>query len=247
MSVRFAGLALLTLGSLLTIVVAGCGSPGGGGDSQPAAGTPAASSPGDPKRVDVGTLPPVDEYLGVALDGGRLEIAPPSGWERGTRSQKYLAAFFRAKATQVPRIVITADESPYPVATVTEANVAEFAREVQKHLEQTVPGKIIEPPLPMMIGPNPFARYVLLSGQYNNVPIERQMLVTVFDGRLYELDLTVFENRIKESRDFSYAVAAAFKFHTPDSTDLGGLPATQPSAEASDAGATDAAAVPMPE
>src|SRR5690554_5530732 len=95
-----------------------------------------APSPTTIKYVARESLPPVDDYLGVALDGGRVRIAPPSQWIRAPRSSKYLAAFLRTRDSQVPRIVVNAGSSPYAnFDRVGEDNVIDFAAEVTRHLQ----------------------------------------------------------------------------------------------------------------
>ena len=174
---------------------------------------PDVEVPAGPKRVSADQLPDVDEYLGVALDDGRIKIAPPTGWDRGSRSQKYLALFLQSREVQIPRVVVKADVSPLlvPISRVTEENRDEFVQAVTDHLNLTEVS-LLEPPIPIFLGNNCFARYVR-SAKYQNASVERQMLVTVFDSRMYTVELPVYRKQLfPKTRDVSYSVAAALQF-----------------------------------
>jgi hypothetical protein len=71
----------------------------------------------------------------------------------------------------------------------------------------------------MMIGDNAYVRYVL-SGKQGKLPIEKQVLETVFDGHHYTLTLEVSGKEpdgaeIKKYRDIAYALAGAIKYTKP--------------------------------
>src|SRR5262245_25149307 len=62
------------------------------------------------KHRDVVSLPPVGNYL-PPLDEGRVEVAPPAEWNV-VRSPKSLVVFAKGKASELPRIVLTAEDAP---------------------------------------------------------------------------------------------------------------------------------------
>ena len=162
------------------------------------------------KRVAASKLPPLGDPL-PALDGGRMvNLAGPKDWDPLPRDNKHLARFSTDKKSpnDLPRILVTADDSGDFSDDVTEDNVAEFANSL------TAGKKFVEPPKPIIIGDNVYARYVTQAKKGSRV-VERQVLETVFDGRRYAITLEVYKEHLIKNRDFAYAVAAGIKFTNP--------------------------------
>ncbi len=204
--------------ALLLVTVSGCGQPhvesGPASPSTSVGSSVAASSvPTEIKRVSAGELQ-VGEYL-PPLDEGRIEIAPPTAWSPMPRDSKYLIRFFKESRNSLPRIEVTVEEDPFSgLTTVTESNLIEFTKAVAANL-QAKNTAVIEPPIPMIIGATPCARYVshlkLKIGE-GTVVVERQTLAILHAGRLYHINLLTLPNTLSQSRDAAYAVCAAMRF-----------------------------------
>jgi hypothetical protein len=159
-------------------------------------------------------------YL-APLDGGRLELAAPAGWKTRPRAPENLAEFYYVSLNNLPRIqVIALDSRHEGFETITEKNVAAFARLLDKELFATRGKSIIEPAKPMIIGGVPCVRYVLrikiktlVDRVYVYNDAELQVLETIHNGRLYRVELRVLEGTILMHRDASYAVLSSLKFY----------------------------------
>ena len=200
------GAWFLAVCPLMIALTLGCG---GSGGEKPGEGGKATESSGL-KKVSAAKLPALGDYL-PALDGGKVEIAPPKGWKILSRDNKYLTRMVLGSEIGLPRILVTVEESNWEGAgSTTGANVVEHAGLVAADLKER---KIepVEPPKPMQIGENAFVRYVLKSKMGPKI-IERQMLQTVSGVRLYTIDLQVPKDEIVKHRDEAYAVAAGMKF-----------------------------------
>jgi hypothetical protein len=194
------------------LFVAGCGEKTPDKDAD---GVPNQVEAEGVKTVDAAKLPKLADPL-PPLDGGRLEnVAPPEGWQRQLRDARYLALFLPESAdiSTLPRIVLTvADVGEGVPATVTAENLEEFRDIVAKELETR--GSLDEPAKAMLIGENPYVRYVV-KGKMKTLDTRRQILETTFDGRRYTLTLDVIFEINKGPRDLAYAVAAGIRFKKP--------------------------------
>jgi len=201
----------------------GCGSEGGGGKASPAG---AEKSAGAIKRRAADKLPAVGDYL-PPLDEGRIEIAPPAGWNTMPRDVLYLARFVQGKVSELPRITVTAWDTPLPEITeLTEANAGQLAAELVSQLKKdkkTVP----EPPKPIILGETLFLRHVRRARLASGGEVVVQALDTVRGGRIYTVELFAdinaprgeeYEASLTNVRDFGYAVAANLKFPSSESS-----------------------------
>lgn len=203
---------------LCCLLLAGCSNP-----VDPAPNGDGAPTDGSPKTVDGLTILPLKTVAANTLpidserpfpgapDGGRLELNTPKEWDWLPKRSEYIAAFYFKDKNAPPLIFLR--EAKYPVEgveTVTSESVAGFAEKVAANLKQN-DVKPIEPIRPMMLGDTPVVRYVLLGKRGNNA-IERQILVTVQNGRQYEIDLQMYPKTMEMFRDAGYAVAASMKF-----------------------------------
>ncbi|MBC8353871.1 MAG: hypothetical protein H8E66_17870 [Planctomycetes bacterium] len=187
-------------------------------DPEVSAPVPAAPATPEIKRIDPPSLP-LSEYL-PPLDGGRIEIGSPVDWKPMPRDSKYVVRFHNESRNSLPRIDVVVEENSLGgFDDVTEANVGEFTAAVAKDLEasKTV---ILEPPIPMVIGSVPCARYVsnlkLKIGE-GTILVERQTLALLHGGRFYKINLLVMPNKLNESRDAAYAICAGLRFPAEES------------------------------
>jgi hypothetical protein len=205
---------------LVALTLSACGKP------QPAAPTsqsaPASATTAEPtllttteiKRVDASGFT-LGEYL-PPLDGGKIEIAVPEGWKPAPRDSKYVVRFSSlAAGGGLPRIdVIVEEDNLGGLADLSEENIVEFASAIAQHLDEAGTA-VIEPPLPMIIGSVPCARYVSnlkLNVGGGTIVVERQTLALLHAGRLYKINLSVEVSKLIDSRDAAYAICSAIRF-----------------------------------
>lgn len=207
---------------LLALSLLGCGS---ADTSTEESGGSGASTDLTVKHVDAAELPKLDEYL-PPLDEGRIEVAPPAGWNRMAKTASYLCSFNEAKGGRLPAIVVKVSEPTVEgFDHVTEENVADFTHALQATLKEP-----LEDAVPMMIGSNAFARYVK-SARMKNAAAEVQVLATIQNGRMYTVELQVIAKTILAHRDHAYAVGAGLKF--PQAGESASEPKSEESTEAS--------------
>jgi hypothetical protein len=243
----FVGLALIWL--------PGCGR---SLDPQPAARVPAARVEAEPpkseiKSYDLTDLPAVEEPLQRPLDGGRLEICPPAEW--GFFSQSgYLVVFAKGKVSDLPRITLTAVDSPFGSADTSADNALPLAKHILRKLEQDK-RNVREPPKPVKLGERVWIRHVRQIPR-PDTPVVVQSLQIVRDGRLYTLEVfseapndspASLASAINAVRKVVYAVAANARFTKesgafppPTATNEAESPAETPSGEAKPAVPTPA-------
>jgi hypothetical protein len=167
------------------------------------------------KRRAAEDLPAVGEYL-PALDDGRVEIAPPEGWIDRPRTSKFLAAFTKDKASEYPRIQVTADDSPLPVlGDLSEENVDQFVTVFDEKFKKKA-ASLPEPARPIYLGDTLYLRQVRLVAIKEH-RLVLQSLTTVQGGRMYKVELFCevdpanpadYATPLTEARDYAYAVAA---------------------------------------
>jgi hypothetical protein len=201
----------------LVLLAAGCG--GCGGSSPEAAG--------DLKHREIASLPAVGDYL-PPIDDGRLAVAPPADWSVLPRGRTYLLGLARGKPTELPRILVNAEEPPpESPEELTEENAAAFAELQDAELQQVAKQgkkKVHEYHLPIVLGETAFVRHVRQASLGAGTPCIVQSLQTIRGGRLYTVELLVqidaaqaneYGQALTEARDYGYAVAAHLKFAPP--------------------------------
>ncbi len=207
--------------SVTLSILAGCSEQSGSKPAKPGSkdGAAEVSESGYKKRL-VSELPAVSESL-PPLDDGRIEIAGPESWNPLSRSSKYLTGFVEGKASELPRIVVTADEPPAPnLGDTTEENAKVLATLLDAQLRKDRAKRIPERCLPIVLGETTFIRHVRLASLGGD-PAVIQSLQTIRGGRMYTVELICAINAadgreyvksLKDKRDYGYAVAANLKF-----------------------------------
>ena len=205
------------LGGLGVVVLSMLGCGGGGDASRPAVGKPTASAI---KRRTVDSLPAIGEYL-PPLDDGKVEIAPPADWKPLPRDARYLARFVKGKASELPRITVTAWDSPLvEVADLNESNAGLLEAQLIKEMKRDKK-TVTELPKPIILGSTLFLRHVRRARLPSGDHVVVQALDTVRGGRIYTIELIAnidaprpeeYEASLTHWRDQGYAVAANLKF-----------------------------------
>ncbi len=216
---------------LVTLTFSACGKSTPSPSSTPASvAAPASSSPAASESAAVApaALPKITEIKKVdaagftlgeylpPLDGGKIEIAVPDGWNVMPRDSKYVVRFSSLQSGGgLPRIDVVVEEKNLGDLTdVSAANVADFAAAVAKDLEANATA-VIEPPIPMVIGSVACARYVshlkLKIGE-GTFLVERQTIELLHAGRRYKINLLVEREKVADSRDAAYALCSSVRF-----------------------------------
>ncbi len=200
---------------LFAFVIVGCGGGSGGAGGAPAAqGGPEELGA---KVIDVTQLPKLEDPL-PPQDGGRVEVAAPEGWRPMSRNMKYVARFAPqgVSGSTPPRILLTVDAAPGDSPkTLTAKDAAAFEAYMGPILDKELAGKgsVREAPRTLIIGDQPWSRYVLARKTKQGVPVDGQVLKTVANGRIYTMELQVYhQTNMIEFRDEAYAIAAGMKF-----------------------------------
>ncbi len=186
------GLLRYAVGVSLSIAVflaVGCGKP-----AEP-------SAPASPVRqVDTSTLPPLGEYT-PSLDGGRIEMAGPAGWQLGARTKGYVVRFLGSQDDQYPMILVKAEDSS--AAPLTSETVVAFSSALASDGSAQ----------PVVIGKCVGALQVKRGKAPNTIDqiLERLIFTTVLGGRKYMLELRTRQDRLSEHEDSLFAVAAGMR------------------------------------
>lgn len=192
------------IGLLLAAVAlgAGCG-------PTPTKSTKGGKTAGGVKQYAVADLSfKLDEYM-PPLDAGKIELAGPQGFQWTRAGAEYLVGFYRKEYTMndLPRILVTAEDSPFPIEQVTEANVVQFAKLVKDTLGEKHVAVAVQP---MILGKNACAVYVEYAKR-RNVVVAREVIKIVAAERLYTIVMEVYEKGFAKYRDAGYAVAASLR------------------------------------
>lgn len=196
-------LILVVFSNLLWL--AGCG---------PGKSTPdrsAATGNGAPNVTESANLDLlIGDYM-PPLDGGTLELAPPKNWSFSRAGSDYLVAFHPADSTvnDLPRILISVQPSPYDGVEELQAT---GAQQLLQSIQGTLASDQLKSPVAIVtLGGRTWIEYVGLAKNRGTL-VARQVLQTVFDGRLYQVRLEVPDRDFDTQRAAGLAVAASAKF-----------------------------------
>lgn len=225
------------------LILTGCGNPPTEGSSNGDLSEGPQGNNDAIKSYTAADLPAVGDRL-PPLDGGRVEFAPPAQWQVLPRDSKYLARFVKEKeASSLPRITVTAEQSPEGVEEITVESVAEFSALMQARSEEIPGRKLAENERPIVLGAHPWSRHVRKVA-LNRKPTIVQSLATVHGGRLYVIELAVpslgdreedLVKAILAHRDAAYAVAASWSYVGSAAEDAGNSTGTDIGKESSTA------------
>jgi len=186
-----------SVGSLLAVVlsICGCGT---------APDDPAPPVAGKPPSADTAPLPKLGDPLPL-LDDGRIEIAPPEGWQVPGRSSKYLALFQQGAGSKYPAIILTGEDYDFP--DVGAENADELASKLAAELS-------LPSVKPASLGSFVGVTYRKRSKERDSINkiVDRLFLETVVAGRKYRLELRTWEDSSGEAEPYFQAVAQGIKF-----------------------------------
>jgi hypothetical protein len=230
--------------ALCLAISSGCGSgtpQGTSNKSGKSASSSAAPQPGGDEPTSasglrqrtVDELPAVGDYL-PPLDGGKVEVAGPAGWNLLPRDSKYLVRFVKGQPNGLPRLLLYVEDSPNTeLADVSAENAEAWGTWFDKHLASQSQVDVTEPNLPIQLGPTVFLRHVRLA-KLSGTPVVIQSLQTVQAERLYKVELVCavdspdrrdYEASLTKFRDDGYTVAAHMKFAAKAADGESGTPA----------------------
>ncbi len=195
----------LAAAAMAGFLLAGCSS------SSPTAGEASGGPAGDSgiRKVSAANLPPLADPSPTS--DPTVEAAGPEGWKRLPRKDdQYLIGWYGGTTPNaLPRIFIRVTEWTGQAGDTTKENVIALAEEIEQKLtRENKPVK--EPPLAMVLGDTPYVRYVE-DARVGQVRAEKQVLQRIANGRLYTVELQIYDGKILDSRDHAYAVAAGLK------------------------------------
>jgi len=181
-----------------TIVAEGC---------SPFTGEGSNAAPPPPPRAAyaIQELPEVEFNL-PDLDGGRVRIPTPIGWNSGSKQNDRVVWFYHRDRTGLPRIIITASQPEDGAQETNSSNLAQFVTTVQARVEQEK--DLIEPAKGIQLGDSAWVRYVMLGRTKERRGIDRQFLKAVRSNREYTIELQVLGGTIHQFKTVAYAIAA---------------------------------------
>lgn len=183
------------------VFLSGCSGNGPTGQSGPDAG---GTKSGEDLARKIGDyMPP--------LDGGKLEIAAPKGWDWANPGGGALVAFKpkEAEINALPRVLLSVADSEFPgIDDVTSSNVADFVRLIAESVADQKPK---EPASAVTAGRRQFARYLVLGKRRNQV-VAQVSLATVAEGRVYTLRLEVYLAQFDKYESVLNVIAASMRF-----------------------------------
>lgn len=156
-------------------------------------------------------LPALGEYM-VPLHDGRIQVAPPKGWEIGSKKTGYVIWFKKSSKSSYPCVLVSAEDYDQ-TATVTGSNVKKFAAEIRDRLEEE--GKLAKGVSPLSIDSFHGVSYRRLGKtkqKFKVLVLERAIVQTAVDGQLYTFELRAPEDAFEGVKDAVFAVAAGAKF-----------------------------------
>lgn len=181
--------AILILPAAVLSFMPGCSEP---------AEVPTPSSP--IRQIDTSSLPALGEYA-PPVDGGRVEIAGPAGWQLTPRASGYVVRFRASSDDPYPMILVKAEDSS--VQQLTAENVVAFASSLSSDGSAQ----------PTAVG----ERMGVLQRKRGKDPntvdqiLERLLFTTVLGGRSYAVELRTRQDRIEEHQEALFAVVAGMR------------------------------------
>jgi hypothetical protein len=162
-------------------------------------------------------LPPLGSPL-PPLDDNRVEVAPPADWKVLSRKPGFLARFYKEGPDTLPYLLVTAEDAPVGSSVNTLEDMAAL---VESLVSQRLVGeeKLMEPVTAISLEGRPWAQYLrrgrltrTVAGRQVRSSIERLVLTTCVADRLYTVELQDYAQKLVETRDDAYALAAGMRF-----------------------------------
>jgi hypothetical protein len=157
-----------------------------------------------------------------------VEAAGPQGWKRLPRNdEQYLIGWYGGSNPNIlPRIFVRVED--WDGEDTTPENAPALAAKIHQSLQSSK--DVVEWPQPMLLGEEPWARYVV-DARLGNAKAEKQILQRAAGGKLYTVELQIYRGKILESRDQAYAVAAKLNFEAGPAAESPAEPSAEPAAD----------------
>jgi hypothetical protein len=165
-------------------------------------------------KLSASKLPKLGDPLPHPLDGGRVTIAPPTGWGISPRDSRFLVRFQEDPHESYPTIVVKAEDESGSMRNVTRETLHDFAKQVASELKESKSQKTVieEFEAGSFVGVN-YERRGQVKRDYKTIIVERLILETIVGGRRYSIDLRTRDQDLHKYRPHAFAVAAGMKFH----------------------------------
>jgi len=165
------------------------------------------------RKIAVANLPKLGAPLPQALDGGRVTISPPSGWEISPRDSRWLIRFQEDPHESYPSIIIKAEDATGSIRDVTRESIHDFADQVAAELRQAKSQKTVieQVQVGSFVGVD-YERRGKAKSDYKTIIVERLILETVVGGRRYSIDLRTRDQDLHRYRPHALAVAGGMEF-----------------------------------
>ncbi len=157
-------------------------------------------------------LPKLDAYFGPVDDGRISQIAPPKGWVTAGRSSKYVCRFLAPEGESYPTIIVTAEDFDR-IHNVTPKNVEKFAKLIAAEFKDSESAQrmVITPERVGKFNGVSYVRRGRAKVGSKTIVVDRYVLSTVVDGRMYNVELRTRDDDQKY-RGHAMAVAAGIKY-----------------------------------
>lgn len=151
---------------------------------------------------DIAGLPEVGAGL-PPLDDGRIVISGPEKWVRAPRNDAvYLAMWRGSMKSRYPRLLVRVAEAD-EIKQLKPEYADEFTQNLAKELEKDV--------ISTAIGDRTWCYYEYKARAASGTPLDVAVLLTVFDGRQYEVELSCVRGTLNEFKPLAFAVAKSIE------------------------------------
>ena len=190
----------------------GCGQPARTGSSASKKdGRLVTITRGELSKIELGPYFPSDDPQVAGLDGNRLKVAGPKGWQVGPRTGKALVWFKQSIQHDYPQILVTAEDFEQ-IMDVAGGTASKFAQVLASNLRKKIPDVEV---VPIRVGDRYGAMYRRkgrVKRDLTEIELESLILETVVAGRKYAFELRTYPGQVEKYVYDLYAVFLMAKF-----------------------------------
>lgn len=158
-----------------------------------------------PRSAAAVSLATVDPDSAINVDGGRVSVRSPVGWQREPRSSDCIVRYMPPRKTY-PSVSVTASDPPAGIAEVTAENHAAFVAAVAEQLASTFTagGKstLLRKPAAVTLGSHlgvAWAAPGTAKVEGLKQPIERSSVAIVTAGRMYTVEARAPKGKLDDA------------------------------------------------